>query len=151
MPRPKPKELKPDEILPAALRVLSSAKFPMMATVDGDQPRVRPVSPLLTRGFETYIGNLKSYHKTVELAQNPRVELCYFSPDHDQVRITATVEVVTDQKTLKELWRKNPLLKHYLGTPDNPELIVYHCIPNRVRYMQEWALTYYEIPLDFID
>jgi len=33
------------------------------------------------------------------------------------------------------------------ATIDNPELIVYRIRPTRVRYMQEWALEYYEVPL----
>jgi len=36
----------------------------------------------------------------------------------------------------------------YLGNIDNPELILYRISPNRVRYMQEWALEYYEVPLE---
>jgi hypothetical protein len=38
-------------------------------------------------------------------------------------------------------------LRQHLGSLDNPELIVYRMRPNRVRYMQEWALEYYEVPL----
>lgn len=41
----------------------------------------------------------------------------------------------------------NPLLRQYLGTLDNPQLIVYRIAPNRVRYMQEWALEYHEVAL----
>jgi hypothetical protein len=41
---------------------------------------------------------------------------------------------------------KNPLLRQYLGTPDNPDLIIYQINPARVRYMQEWALEYHEVP-----
>ena len=41
-----------------------------------------------------------------------------------------------------------PLLRHYLGTPDNPELVVYRIVPSRVRYMREWALDYHEVALE---
>jgi len=40
----------------------------------------------------------------------------------------------------------NPLLRRYLGTPDNPELIIYRIEPSRVRFMREWALEYVEVP-----
>ena len=40
------------------------------------------------------------------------------------------------------------LLRQYLGTIDNPELIVYRIRPNRVRYMKEWALDYHEVPFE---
>jgi hypothetical protein len=39
------------------------------------------------------------------------------------------------------------LLRKYLGTPSNPELIIYCIRPSRVRFMREWALDYIEIPL----
>lgn len=126
---------------------MAEAKFPMLATMDGDQPRVRPVSPVKTEGFTVYVANLRSYGKTAEIAANPRVELCYLDANHDQVRITATAEVLTDAAVLEEIWNSNPLLRRYLGTPDNPALIVYRMHPLRVRYMKEWALEYHEVPL----
>jgi general stress protein 26 len=65
--------------------------------------------------------------------------------EHDQVRITGLAEVVTDPQLLQEIWEANPLLKQYLGTIDNPALILYRVNPARVRYMREWALEYHEV------
>ena len=76
------------------------------------------------------------------------MELCYLDGDHDQVRISGIAEVVTDRGLLREIWDGNPLLRSYLGTIDNPELIVYRIAPERVRYMKEWALEYHEIPAE---
>jgi general stress protein 26 len=128
-----------------ARKVIAAAKFPMLATMDGDQPRLRPVSPVKVDGFTIYVANLRSYSKTAEIAANPKVELCYLDPDHDQVRITGTAEVVTEPEVLREIWDSNPLLRRYLATPDNPALIIYRVRPSRVRYMKEWALEYYEV------
>jgi general stress protein 26 len=127
--------------------VVKTDRFPHLATMDGDQPRIRPVSPVKTDGFVVYVANLRSYHKTAEIAANPKVELCYLDDNHDQVRITGAAEVVTDTAVLQEIWDNNPLLRQYLGRIDNPDLIVYRIQPNRVRYMQEWALTYHEVSL----
>ena len=88
-----------------------------------------------------YVANLRSYHKTVEIAANPRVELVYLDDQHDQVRITGVAEVLTDRLVLEEIWADNPLLRQYLGTIDNPALIVYRIRPDRVRYMKESALS----------
>ena len=147
MPAPAPKPIDPAELPSLALATMRSAKFPMLASLDGDQARVRPVSPVRTDGFTVYVANLRSYHKTGEIAANPKVELCYLDPDHNQVRITGTAEVVTDRALLDEIWQTNPLLRAYLGTPDNPALIVYRISPNHVRYMREWALEYFEVPI----
>jgi general stress protein 26 len=133
-----------------ALAVVRADRFPVLATVDGDQPRLRPVSPVRTDRFTVYVANLRSYHKTQEIAANPKVELCYTDDRHDQVRITGTAEVVTERSLLQEIWDGNPLLRQYLGSLDNPQLIVYRVRPNRVRFMREWALEYHEVPADQI-
>ena len=134
--------------LPAlARKVMADAKFPMLATMDGTQPRLRPVSPVKVDGFTVYVANLRSYGKTAEIAANPQVEVCYLDSNHDQVRITGRAEIVTDVAVLADIWGTNPLLRRYLGTPDNPALIVYRIRPQRVRYMKEWALEYFEVPV----
>ncbi len=147
MTKPHPQPIDLSRVHELALAVVAADRFPQLATCDGDQPRLRPVSPLRTDGFTVYVANLKSYHKTQEIAANPKVELCYVDPEHNQVRITGTASVVTDRGILEELWNSSPLLRQYLGSLDNPQLIVYRIDPSRVRYMQEWALAYHEVEL----
>jgi general stress protein 26 len=148
MTKPLPQPIRPEEVRSRALAVVQADRFPHLASLDGDQPRLRPVSPVRTEGFTVYIANLRSYHKTAEIAANPKVELCYLDEHHDQVRITGIAEVVSDRVILQEIWDSNPLLRQYLGSLDNPELIVYCIRPGQVRYMQEWALQYHEVPID---
>ncbi len=144
---PSPAPIDPADLPALARDTIAAAKFPQLATIDGDQPRLRPVSPVRTDGFTIYVANLRQYSKTAEIAANPKVELCYLDPDHNQVRITGTAEILEDEALLREIWDGNALLRQYLGTPDNPELIIYRIIPSRVRYMREWALEYHEVPL----
>jgi general stress protein 26 len=146
--KPSPRPVDPSELPRLARAVIAADRFPFLATVDGDWPRLRPVSPVRTDGFTVYVANLKSYHKTGEIAANPRVELAYLSADHDQVRISGRAEVLTDRALLGEIWDANPLLRHYLGSLENPELIVYRILPERVRFMREWSLDYHEVPID---
>jgi general stress protein 26 len=145
MTKPTPKPIDPARLRDLALAVIAADRFPDLATVDGDQPRVRPVSPVRTDGFTVYVANLRFYHKTQEIAANPKVELCYLDAEHNQVRITAIADVVTDKTLLQSIWDANPLMRQYLGSLDNPQLIVYRLTPQRVRYMQEWALEYHDV------
>ena len=147
MPKPQPKPIDESKLAELAQELMKEAKFPILSSIDGDQARLRPVSPVRTEGFTVYVANLKSYGKTKEIAANPKVELCYVNGNHDQVRITGVAEVVTDRALLEDIWKKNRLLEHYLGSIDNPELIIYRIDPNRVRYMKEWALNYYEVKI----
>lgn len=145
MSKPKPKPFSAGEVPTLAREVLQRDRFPYLASIDGDQPRVRPVSPVRTENFTVYVANLRAYHKTGEIEANPRVELCYLSPEHDQVRISGVATIVSDRATIASIWNENPLLRQYLGSIDNPELIVYRIVPERVRFMREWALEYHEL------
>jgi general stress protein 26 len=147
MTKPTPEPIDPAELRRLALAVIAADRFPQLATIDGDQPRVRPVSPVKTDGFTVYIANLRMYHKTGEIASNPKVELCYMDDGHNQVRLTGVAEILTEQQLLEQIWNDNPLLRQYLGTLENPQLIVYRISATQVRYMQEWALEYHDVPL----
>ncbi len=147
--KPRPEPVDSSRLHELAHAVIREAKFPMLATVDpAGQPRVRPVSPVrVDEDFTIHVANLAVYQKTREIAANPQVELAYLSPDHDQVRITGTAVVETDAATIAAIWEGNPLLRQYLGSPENPQFLLYRIEPSQVRFMREWALDYHEVPL----
>jgi general stress protein 26 len=145
--KPLPPPPTPAEARQLALAVVAADKFPMLASIDREQPCVRPVSPVLTEEFTVWVASMRSSSKTRELEINPRVELCYLTKDHDQVRITGTAELVTDALSRQRIWDANPLLRAYLKSVDNPEFMLYRVVPARVRFMREWALEYHEVAL----
>src|SRR4051794_14159446 len=107
MSKPQPEPIDPSQLGGLARAVIAADRFPYLATIDGDQPRLRPVSPVRTDGFTIYVANLRDYHKTVEIAANPKVELCYLDDTHNQVRITGVAEVVAERTLLQEIWDAN--------------------------------------------
>src|SRR6476659_1195683 len=109
MTKPEPKPIDPEKLVELALAVIQADRFPYLATIDGDQPRLRPVSPVRTDRFTVYVANLRGYHKTAEIAANPKVELCYLDDHHDQVRLTGLAEVLTDRALLQQIGDENPL------------------------------------------
>src|SRR5437870_2111664 len=140
---PVPKE----ELRRVALETMAAARFPMFASVDHDQPRLRPVSPVKTEEFTVFVASMRNSGKTRELERNNKVELCYLSEGHDQVRITGAAELVTDPIVRQRIWDENPLLRAFLKSIDNPEFMLYKVTPHRVRFMREWALEYQEVPM----
>ena len=116
MPTPSTDHVEPSELVQQALAVIYADRLPYLATVEGDQPRLRPIAPVKTDGFTIYIANLRSYGKTAEIESNPRVEICY------------------------------PHIRNYMVVVLNPDFILYRVVPTRVRFMKEWALTYREVP-----
>ena len=55
MSKPVPKPIEPAELRTLALGVIAADRFPQLATIDGEQPRVRPVSPVRSDGFTIYV------------------------------------------------------------------------------------------------
>ena len=87
-----------------------------LATVDGDQPRVRTF--LLWRAnesgfyFETF--NPKDVYE--QLKTNPKVEICFFNNESDlekakTMRLTGEVEFLDDPDLKKQLLEDWPFLK----------------------------------------
>ena len=146
--KPEPPAVRPGELRGVALETMRLAKFPMLASIDGDQPRLRPVSPVKSAGFTVWVASLRSSGKTAELERNSRVELCYLAENHDQVRITGVAQTVTARNERLEIWNTNPLLRAYLPSPDSPDFVLYRVSPSRVRFMREWALEYHDVPLE---
>ena len=70
---------------------LLKVKVFYIATIDGDQPRVRPFGSILEYEGEAYIcsGNFKDFYKQIKA--NPKVELCGMYPDFDWIRVSATL------------------------------------------------------------
>ena len=147
MTRPVPEPVDPSNVRELALKVIAEDRFPFLATMDGDQPRVRPVSPLRSDGFTIYVASLRDSHKTGEIEGNAKVEFCYMTPHHDQVRLTGIAHTVTDRAVKLDLWNATPLLRMYLASVDDPQFVLYRVEPKRVRFMREWALEYFEVPV----
>lgn len=147
--KPTPEPVDPARLPELCRATMARAKFPMLATVSTNgRPRVRPVSPVKTEGFTVWVASFRSSGKTAEIAAQPEVELCYLDETHDQVRLTGIAEEVGPGPERQAIWDENPLLRNYMGSIDNPELVLYRIRPKRVRFMREWALDYHETDID---
>jgi uncharacterized pyridoxamine 5'-phosphate oxidase family protein len=148
MPNTKRQPLDDAKVPEQAAAVLRADCVCFLATMDGDQPRLRPISPVKTEAFTVYVVNLHSHNKTREIANNPKVELCFLDKEHRQVRITGVAEIVMDSTLLQEVAGARTLLHAYLETIDHSQFVLYRIRPTRVRYMEEWALEYSNVPLE---
>ena len=84
-----------------------------LATVDGDQPRVRGMLAYRAdpSGLLFHTGRAKAL--TRQLLKNPRVEVCFNSPD-TQVRVAGVAEIVEDLDLKKEIVAARPFMKPWI-------------------------------------
>ena len=73
---------------------LDEAQTYYLATVEGDQPRVRPFGTALVYDGKLYIQTGKSKAVSAQIAANPKVELCAFK-DGKWLRVCG--ELVNDE------------------------------------------------------
>ena len=105
------------------LNFLKKAGTYYLATVEGDQPRVRPFGTIHEFEGKLYIQTGKVKPCSKQMAANPKVEICAFAGG-EWVRIAATA-VNDDRVEAKESMLDNyPNLKaNYSATDDNTQVL----------------------------
>jgi len=74
---------------------LKDAETYFLATMDGDQPRVRPFATYVIYEGKLYIQTGKSKPVSAQMAKNPKIEICAYK-DGKWLRVAA--EVVNDDR-----------------------------------------------------
>ena len=96
-----------------------------LATVEGDQPRVRPFGTIDLFEDKLYIQTGKVKEVSKQIQANPKVELCAFG-EGTWVRLAGTL-VRDDRVEAKEhMLEAYPMLKNmYSATDDNTEVLYF--------------------------
>ena len=92
---------------------LENAKTFYLATVEGDQPRVRPYGAILYFEDKIYIMAFGKTNATRQIAANPKAEICAFKGK--TLRIECTLVEDNRPEVGKALVDKMPVLKPALG------------------------------------
>jgi pyridoxamine 5'-phosphate oxidase len=99
-----------------------------LATMDGDQPRVRALGFWFAndKGFYFQIGAMKDMYG--QLQANRKVEACFWKPGEasgTMMRVAGEVEFLDDLKLKKKVLEDRPFLKEFGMTFDHPGLIIF--------------------------
>ena len=111
-----------------------------IATVEGDQPRVRAFAMWFAdkTGFYYHTGNMKSIYK--QLSKNPKVELCFYKPGEaagTTMRVTGKVEFLDDKTLEARLYKERPWLHDVMRmAPPGGKLAIF-----RVAHGEAWFWT----------
>lgn len=94
-----------------------------LATVDGDQPRVRPFGTVNIFDGKLYIQTGKVKEVSKQIAANPKVEICAFDKGV-WLRVAATLVRDDRVEAKKDMLDHNPSLRSmYSETDDNTEVL----------------------------
>jgi general stress protein 26 len=93
----------------------------MLATVEGDKPRIRPMAPLSVEGNVIWMAAFANSEKMAQMAHNPHVELCYIDDQRRHLRVSGTAEAVDDAALKDKMWEIHPSLREYFRSPRSPQ------------------------------
>ncbi|MDR1857060.1 MAG: pyridoxamine 5'-phosphate oxidase family protein [Desulfovibrio sp.] len=96
-----------------------------IATVDGDQPRVRPFSSLGIYEGKIYFQTGRKKDVSKQMAKNPKIEICAYDGEGEWIRIAATA-VNDDRREAKQfMLDAHPSLKSMYSADDNNTQVLY--------------------------
>lgn len=104
------------------LDFLRSNKVFYLATIDGDQARVRPLGFVMEYGHKIFfgVGNQKKVYQ--QLKANPKVEISAASPEGRWIRITGQAVFDERPEIIEAAFKTMPMLKDMYGDPQGPKL-----------------------------
>ena len=110
--------------LKKVLEFLDSTQTYYLATMDNDQPRVRPFGTALVYNDKLYIQTGKIKQVSKQLAKNPKAEICAFK-DGKWVRISGEL-VEDDTREVKTMMlEKMPVLRGMYNEDDGNMQMLY--------------------------
>lgn len=103
---------------------LDDAQTYYLATVEGDQPRVRPFGAALLYGGKLYIQTGKVKDVSKQLAANPKAEICAFK-DGKWLRVAGELINDDDREVKAAMLDKMPNLKAMYSADDDNTQVLY--------------------------
>jgi len=127
------------EKIVAIMRELCS--FAFLATVDGDQPQVRPVSPIVEEDMGIWVATFVNSRKVKQISENPKVCLAFVQhPSGDKAAtVTGEAEIREDLEEKKRVWKIAPYdLSQHFKNPEAEEYCLLRIKPNRIEWWENW-------------
>jgi general stress protein 26 len=112
-----------------------------LATCDGDQARVRTVSPVVEDDMSIWITTRSTSRKVKQLRENPKICLAFVeAPDGDRAAIViGEALIIPDMEKKKRVWSLAPfdLYEHFPDGPASNDFCLLKIIAKRI----EWRET----------
>lgn len=128
-------------------QMVKDAGLGYLATLEGNQPRVRPVMPAMFNDGTILVATAKSTPKLSQIEKNNNFEICFVDQRLSQVRIQGKGSINNDIK--KKEWLSNavPMLRSYFPTPEDPNFVLLELKPEKVFLIHVGESNYTQVSL----
>lgn len=114
-----------------------------LATVDDDQPRLRPVT-LFRLGDKLFVATGSSDAKAKQIRQNPKAEFCLFlekkDGNHGSIRVECIANIVKDMNVKTEAYNKVSFMKEFWSSPEDQRYLLIELQPTGYEYLRPGSI-----------
>jgi general stress protein 26 len=121
-----------------------------LATSDGDQPRVRPVSPIVEDDMSVWVTTYGTSRKVRQIRENPKICLAFVEqPNGDKAAtVIGEADIIPDIAEKERVWKLAPfdLYEHFPDGPESGEFCLLKIIAKKIEWRDSWTarLNVYE-------
>jgi general stress protein 26 len=116
--------------------IIRDAGYGFLATIDGQQPRVRPLMPYFDEEFNHFLIALGPNSRAKEqIKKNANVEICFVDRTMNFCRVTGAADTSDDMDKKQCLWDNSPMMKQYFSGPEDENLTLMVVKPSQVEGM----------------
>ena len=131
------------EVQKEVWNLLKPSQCVYLATAEGDQPRVRPVT-LLDIDRKFWIATGRRSAKARQMLRNPNVEFCLPLTETcgtGYLRIAGVATAEEDPETRRRIGDQISVLREYWSGPDDPNVILIRITRVEIEYLKPGEMT----------
>jgi uncharacterized pyridoxamine 5'-phosphate oxidase family protein len=120
-----------------------------LATVDGNQPKVRPVT-LIRLKDRFFVATGSNDAKVRQLKQNPKAEFCLLLEKGESkgtLRAECSAKIVMDKGVKADVYNKVAFLKEFWKSPEDPGYTLVELQPSAFEYMKPGTIESVKVQL----
>jgi len=114
-----------------------------LATSDGDQPMVRPVSPIGEDDMSIWVTTFSTSRKVKQIRQNPKICLALVEqPNGDKAAIVVgEAQIIPDAEEKKRVWKLATfdLRQYFPNGPDSDEFCLLKIVIKGIEWRDSWT------------
>jgi len=138
-----------DDLIQEIWRCFGRQQYIYFATVEGDQPRVRPVTLLHFRE-RLYIVTGSGDAKVKQLKENPKTEFCLLlkkGGEKGTLRAECLASIVEDKKIKSDIFNEVSYVKEFYKSPEDPGYALVRLKPVGFEYMKPGEMQAVKVKL----
>ena len=119
------------------LSQIENFQYVFLATIEGDQPRVRPVTLINFEG-KFWVATETRSRKVKQIMKNPKVELSFVFKKENKnccLRITGVAKIIEDRQVKAKLARHCDFFSRHWKSVDDPNYTLLQIIPSEITYV----------------